>query len=114
MKSYIVVGLCAAMACTLVGCATKRYDRMQPLSSIEVSEYSCRELAIEAAKCEEALYQVAEGAQIDGASVLGILGDFGIGNAMERSKAEKSIRERLRSVRDAQAAKGCLPADVTN
>ena len=49
----------------------------------------------EISKVNQFLLQVEEGAEIDWRSVAGFLGDWGIGNAMEKNNAVKSARERL-------------------
>ncbi|MCC6909859.1 MAG: tetratricopeptide repeat protein [Phycisphaerales bacterium] len=90
----------------LTGCATKRYGRMQPVSATERQQLSCREIDIEIAKTREFLDQInAEG--FDGRDVLGILGDFGIGNAMERGDAVKSGKKRLDELEALRVEKGC-------
>lgn len=107
----LAVGLVSALVMT--GCATKRYGRAQPLSSFEESEYSCRELQLEIHKVEAFEDHIRQEAKIDGRSVLGFLGDFGIGNAMERADAEESARVRKEQLRALQHAKQCtatLPA----
>lgn len=89
------------------GCATKRYGRVQPLTGAEMSAYNCREIDLEIAKVQSFQQQIAEGADFNAASALGILGDFGIGNSMERSAAEKSAAIRLGQLRDLRAQKSC-------
>ena len=89
------------------GCATKRYGRVQPLTGAETVAYTCREIDLEIAKVQSFQTQIAEGAEFNAASVLGILGDWGIGNAMERSSAEKSAAIRLQQLRDLHASKRC-------
>lgn len=103
MKMALVLGfvLCAT------GCATKNHGRLIPLSHIEKEELTCREIDIELAKVDAFLEQVSENSNIDGRSVLGFLGDFGIGNAMERDAAEKSARERRGELLTLKTAKGC-------
>ncbi len=90
------------------GCATKRYGRLQPLTGAERVAYSCRDIDIEIAKVGAFQQQVIEGAQFNMASVLGILGDYGIGNGMERHSAEASAAKRLADLNDAKAEKGCM------
>lgn len=48
---------------------------MQPITGAERVAYNCREINIEIAKVQAFKTQVAEGAQFNMASVLGILGD---------------------------------------
>jgi hypothetical protein len=94
-------------ACLLSGCATKRYVRMQPLTGAERAYYTCRDVDLEIAKVQSFQTQVAEGAQFNVASVLGILGDYGIGNSMERHSAEASAARRLQDLYDLKAQRGC-------
>jgi hypothetical protein len=82
MRWLVVAAVVPAVA--LSGCATKRYGRLQPLTGAERVAYTCRDIDIEIAKVSAFQTQVAEGAQFNMASVLGILGDYGIGNSMER------------------------------
>jgi len=96
------------MACCLPGCATKGYGRLQPLTGVERASYTCRDIEIEIAKVQSFQTQVAEGAQFNMASVLGILGDYGIGNSMERHAAEASAARRLQDLNDIKAQRGCL------
>ena len=80
----IMAALAALTLAMTSGCATKRYGRMQELSGVERTHYTCREIELELAKVAEFRRQIAEGAEINLASVGGFLGDFGIGNAMEK------------------------------
>ena len=94
-------------ALVVSGCATKNYGRMQPLTGAERAAYTCREIDLEIAKVQAFQQQVIEGAQFNVASVLGILGDYGIGNSMERSSAEASAARRLGQLNDLKAERGC-------
>lgn len=109
-KTMLIVALAATAATT--GCATKRYGRVQPLTGAEMQAYSCREVDLEIAKVQAFQQQIAEGAEFNAASALGILGDFGIGNSMERGSAEKSAAIRLGQLRDLRAKKGCTGTTV--
>lgn len=103
MFTVTVIGIALATS----GCATKRYGRMQPLTYAETEAYDCRQLDIEIAKVEAFRQQVADGAQVNLASVAGFLGDWGIGNSMEKNSAEKSATERMNDLLAARTAKGC-------
>ncbi|MBX3323701.1 MAG: hypothetical protein KF757_11985 [Phycisphaeraceae bacterium] len=92
---------------TIGGCSTKNHGRMTFLSEAEKRELTCREINLELAKVDAFLDQISENAKIDGRSVLGFLGDFGIGNAMERNAAEKSARERREQLQELKTAKNC-------
>ena len=104
-KNLIICSLAGCLA--LTACATKRYDRLQSVSGAEAKSYTCEDIEIELAKVGEARKQMSEIAEIDGASVLGFLGDFGIGNAMEKNAAEKTVNKREADLRDLKAQKDC-------
>jgi hypothetical protein len=95
------------------GCATKNYGRMQPLTGAERVAYTCRDIDLEIAKVQAFQQQVIEGAQFNMASVLGILGDYGIGNNMERSAAEASAARRLSQLNDLKAERGCMGTSLS-
>jgi|SRR4249919_754698 len=100
-------------ALLLTGCATKRYGRLQPLTGAERVAYTCRDIDLEIAKVQAFQQQVVEGAQFNVASVLGILGDYGIGNSMERGAAEASAARRLGQLNDLKAERGCSGTSLT-
>ena len=91
----------------ITGCATKRYGRLQPLTGVEQAAYTCRDIEIEISKVRSFQEQVANGAQFNMASVLGILGDYGIGNSMERGSADRSAMQRMNQLQDLKAQRGC-------
>ncbi|HTM79781.1 hypothetical protein [Asticcacaulis sp.] len=95
------------LSIALSGCATKRYGRMTPIVSAEADQYDCKQLGIEIAKVEGFELQVAQGSEINWKSVAGFLGDYGIGNAMEKNEALKSAAERKKQLRDLQVSKSC-------
>lgn len=97
-----------ALSVALTGCATKRFTRLPPLSSTETTIYTCRELQIEKAKTVATMEQIRRESGINVASVMGFLGDFGIGNANERNTAERLVGERYRQIERAEIQKGCL------
>lgn len=101
--------MCAAMVLAVgaSGCATKRYGRLTDVSGVEQTEMTCREVRLEKAKVEAFRLQVANGAKIDWRSVAGFLGDYGIGNAMEKTDAEKSATRRMMQLDTMYAQKRC-------
>jgi hypothetical protein len=80
---------------------------LQPLTGAERVAYTCRDIDLEIAKVGAFQAQVAEGARFNAASVLGILGDYGIGNSMERKEADASAARRMAQLNDVKAEKGC-------
>ena len=111
MRTWASSAMVAAVL--LGGCATKNYGRLQPLTGAERVAYTCREVDLEIAKVQAFQQQVIEGAQFNTASVLGILGDYGIGNSMERSAAEASAARRLGQLNDLKAEKGCTGSTLS-
>lgn len=106
MKLSVIILSVAALS--LAGCATKRYPIATELSAVEQSELDCRELGIELAKVEEMQAKIADTAEVDWRSGAAFLADFGIGNAMAKSEAEKALSMRRSSIRAAQVNKDCL------
>lgn len=102
------MGLAAAAIILLApGCATKNYGRQGELTSYEQGTLSCREIDLETAKAHGFLSHVEKESQFDGRSVLSFLGDFGIGNLMERSSAVESATARLAQLQDLRIQRGC-------
>jgi hypothetical protein len=111
MRSAISAAVVAA--CLVSGCATKRYGRLAPLTGAERVAYNCRDIDLEIAKVEAFKAQVAEGARFNVASVLGILGDYGIGNSMERHEADASAARRLTQLTDLKFERGCASSSLS-
>ena len=107
MKISVTLLSSVTLAILLSACATKSYPIATGLSAIEKSELTCRELNIESAKVDEISAQIADTAQTDWKSVAGFLGDYGIGNAMAKSEADKALADRKIGINEAKAAKGC-------
>ncbi len=100
--------LCIALAAVvLVGCATKRYGRIESLSDVEQDAYTCEEIEIEFAKIAEFQKQIGENSKLDAASVGAWLVDYGLGNAMERNAASKSALKRQEALMQLAEKKGC-------
>ncbi|MBL4838859.1 MAG: hypothetical protein JKY34_14915 [Kordiimonadaceae bacterium] len=104
MKNLTVV-CCAALL--LSACATKQYGRVQELSSAEKELYTCREIKIEYQRLEQFEKQIDQTGEFNGRTVLGFLGDFGIGNGMAKKDARKSLHARKLDLDDLSARKGC-------
>ena len=109
LKQVALAGATTILALVLVagGCATKRYGRMQSVSGVEKQQYTCQDIDIELAKVVEFRKQVAEGSEINVASVGAFLADFGIGNAMEKNAAEKTAAAREAELMALKAEKDC-------
>ena len=99
--------LAAGTLVLLTACATKRYPIATQFSAAEADLLDCRELNLELAKAEETRTKIAETSGTDWRSAAGFLGDFGIGNAMAKSEADKALADRKIGINEAKAAKGC-------
>lgn len=106
MKNIALAAL-GALALICSGCATKRYGRLTSLSTAEMGGYDCRDIDIEISKAEKFIEEVRASDKIDALSIAGFLGDFGIGNAMERDEALTSATKRLAELRALRIRRGC-------
>ncbi len=92
MKKIIAITLLI----TTAACATQRYGRGVNVSETEKQVLSCKEISIEIAKADEALADIrTQRSSTSGAHVMGFMGDFGLGNAMEGDAAQLSYETRL-------------------
>jgi len=98
---FILVVILAA------GCATKRYGRMQNITGYESKSYDCNEIKIELSKLDAFELQVEEGSKFSFLSIASFLGDFGIGNVIEKNAALKTAKERRVQLNDLAASKNC-------
>ena len=104
MSNKIFVVCCLVL---LSACATKRYGRMEPLSPVEQTAYTCRDIDIEISKVETFQDEMHRKAKIDEKSALAFLGDLGIGNRMEKHEAKKAANNRLTELQLLHAQKSC-------
>lgn len=89
-------------------CATQRFGRMQHITEIERKILDCNHLEVEIAKTQGFLDQTRrQDEKFTNADLLGFLGDFGIGNAMEYSDAMESGNIRLDQLNKMKDEKDC-------
>lgn len=91
MKS-VLIGM-AVLA--ISGCATKQYPQLSHLTPEESSVYDCKYTEMELAKAQGAKKDILETGRFNGKTVLGFLGDFGIGNGMAKRNALKGANDRI-------------------
>lgn len=108
-----VIAAAALAAIAATGCATKNYGRQGTLTDYEKQTMSCREIQLEQAKVQGFIEHVNKESEFDGRSVLSFLGDFGIGNLMEKDSAMKSATDRSAQLQAVAAQKGCAYAART-
>ena len=75
---------------------------MQDLTGYETNRYTCEDIKLELSKIEAFELQVARGAQFSALSVASFLGDFGIGNVIEKNAALQTALERKVQLRSFQ------------
>jgi hypothetical protein len=111
LRSLLLAAAVAALAAT-TGCATKTYGRQGTVTTYERDTMTCREIDLELAKTQGFVDHVNKESEFSGRDVLAILGDFGIGNNLERSAALESANKRIEQLRDVRAAKKCEPGQA--
>jgi hypothetical protein len=110
MKPLVIVAA-SVFFCSMAflqGCATKTYGRQGTLTDFEKQSMSCREIELERAKVNGFIDHVNKESEFSGRDVLAILGDFGIGNNLEKSAALESANKRLSELKNLHEAKSCV------
>lgn len=97
-------------ALILSGCATKQYPQAPAVIQSEASSLDCKAIQQEIAKTYSIQQEIESTGQFDGRTVLGFLGDFGIGNGMAKSEAKKKAASRLQQLESLKTVK-CRAAD---
>ncbi|UQI42760.1 hypothetical protein [Vreelandella venusta] len=102
MKRLLLI---AALSVAVSGCATKQYPQLAPVSSSEASYMDCQAINREIAEVRSQQAQIEETGSFDGRTVLGVLGDFGVGNGMAKSDARKAANARLNQLETLKVTK---------
>lgn len=102
MKRMMLVAISAIV---LVGCATKQYPQASSVTSDESSTYDCQGVKQEIAKTKSIQNEIETTGQFDGRTVMGALGDFGIGNGMAKTEARKKAQLRLNQLQELKKIK---------
>ncbi len=89
------------------GCATKTYGRQSDVTNFERDTMTCREIDLEIAKTNGFISHVNSDDKFDGRQFLAIMGDFGIGNSMERSGAIESANKRISDLTALRTKRNC-------
>ncbi|MEM6649528.1 MAG: hypothetical protein AAF603_04685 [Pseudomonadota bacterium] len=77
------------------------------LSPAQAELMTCRELMLAKTEIDQVEAKITDTATTDWRSVAGFLGDYGIGNAMAKSEAEKALSDRKMSIDAAMVSKRC-------
>ncbi|MFH7098747.1 hypothetical protein ACHWI2_40350 [Klebsiella pneumoniae] len=94
------------------GCATKQYPQAPSVTSEESAALDCAAIKQEIAKTHSIQNEIETTGQFDGRTVLGALGDFGIGNGMAKSEARKKAQARLQQLESLKTIK-CSDSKVS-
>lgn len=89
----------------LAACATKQYPQAPLVSAEESAAFDCQAIKIEITKTHSVQAEIERTGEFDGKTVLGALGDFGIGNGMAKSEARQKANDRLTQLQALEAAK---------
>ncbi|HHW8957903.1 hypothetical protein [Morganella morganii] len=79
----------------LSACATKQYPQAAAVSGEESALMNCHDIKTEIAKTRCIQQEIEKTGQFDGKTVLGFLGDFGIGNEIAKDDARAKATVRL-------------------
>ncbi|WP_317418518.1 MULTISPECIES: hypothetical protein [unclassified Morganella (in: enterobacteria)] len=92
MKKIAVI---IPFALLLSACATKQYPQAAAISVEESSLMDCRDIKKEIAITRSIAQDIEKTGEFDGKTVLGFLGDFGIGNGIAKGDAREKVSARL-------------------
>lgn len=90
-----ILSIFALSTIILSGCSTKQYPQSAPVSITEINIMDCKDVKLEIAKMEAVNREIEETGRFDGRTVLGFLGDFGIGNGLAKEEARKKAQDRM-------------------
>lgn len=106
-RSILAMGLCLLAA---QGCATKNYGRVGTVTDFERQTMSCREIQLEQARVNGFTQAVEKESEFSGRSILSFLGDFGIGNVIEKRSALESADHRAGQLQTLSDLRRCAEA----
>ncbi|AIR71481.1 lipoprotein [Dickeya fangzhongdai] len=102
MKKIIALAL-GVMA--LAGCATKQYPQAPTVTGEESAVFDCKAVQQEIARAHSIQQEIESTGRFDGRTVLGFLGDFGVGNGMAKDEARKKAESRLIQLQAIESSK---------
>lgn len=93
------------IAMLLSGCALKQYPQSANVSDAEAQTYDCAALNQEIAKSQSVKQQIDKTGEFDALTVLGFVGDFGIGNGIAKASANNKATARLQQLENLKAVR---------
>ena len=95
------------VALTLSACATKQYPQAPAVTDEEAVSLNCTALQQEIAKTHGIQQEIKQTSSFDYRTVMGFMGDLGIGNGLARRTASEKAKSRLaelEALRDVKCA----------
>ena len=105
MKTNVLACLAVAALLTVTGCATKQYPQAPQVTPEESSAFTCEDIEKEIVKTKSIKEEIERTGGFDGRTVLGFLGDFGIGNGMAKSTARGKVDDRMKQLESLRQTK---------
>lgn len=96
---------CLLLSCLLSGCAVKQYPDSPPVSEVQATTLDCKGVEDALASQQQTQAQIDKTGEFDGLTVLGIVGDFGIGNGVAKAMAQKEADQRTHQLTALKTAK---------
>ncbi len=93
------------IALLLSCCALKQYPQSANVSDAEAQTYDCAALNHEIGKSQSVQQQIGKTGEFDALTVLGFVGDFGIGNGIAKASASSKATARLEQLQKLQSVR---------
>ena len=93
--------LIVLLTLVLTGCATKQYPQASAVTPEETAMLNCSALV----KAHSVQSDIEQTGQFDALTVLGFVGDFGLGNGIAKYNASQKAERRLTQLQSLKAAK---------
>jgi len=97
--------LIVLLALVLTGCATKQYPQASAVTPEETVTLNCSALDQELVKVHSVQSDIEQTGQFDALTVLGFVGDFGLGNGIAKYNASRKAEKRVTALQSLKAAK---------
>lgn len=89
----------------LSGCATKQYPQASAVTPEETAVLDCKLLDQAIVKAHHVQSEIDQTGRFDALTVMGFIGDFGIGNGIAKRNASHRADTRLQQLQSLKAAK---------
>ncbi|MDN8540125.1 hypothetical protein QZH36_01475 [Erwinia sp. BC051422] len=89
----------------LSGCALKHYPSSPSVSEVQKTTLDCPTVQKEIASQQQVQQQIDKTGEFSGLTVLGFIGDFGIGNGVAKSLAQKHADQRMIQLKQLEKTK---------